>query len=707
MSNRGKLLTYLGNAAFVLAGLAALWLAGQDYLEYLGELGLLNGFRLISRFGFGLVLLELFLAAILFGIAWIIFKPAWTDRLTRLVLKLRARSYRHPGQVRSWARSLTLLLWIAFRWLAASLVILLPLLFLQHVQWSAALGFWARLILTVGIGLTVSLLTTRSDEHLIRTSNLAAVWIVTASLFVFLQAFVGVSSYPFSLGWSEGNRIWDYSVLFGHRFYNYPAEQPIFAYLDLGRQSLWGLPFLFARIPIWAMRLWNGLVSTVPYAVLGWLAFQSIRKNRWVWFLCGLWTFLFLNQGPIYTPLVLSAWLVAIAWRRPLWIAIPLVMIAGFYAQITRFTWMFAPAVWAAMLFFSDLSAGRVDDPSDQEKTKKYPWGSSIAIFLAGAVGGYLLPKWIDINKFAASAPLAGAESGAAGIDVGSVSGLGAFISRQPLLWERLLPNPTYGPGILLALLIASVPLALYLVYLVRTRQWPLDFLRGAAVLLPLLAFLGVGLVASVKIGGGGDLHNMDMFLITLVFASALAWRAGGYRAIFRLDFQPVWIQAIWLVMAFIFAFQALLDSAPVRIPPSAKTREALAYIQDQVASAADQGEVLFLDQRQLLTFNQVPAIPLVVEYEKKYLMDQALSSDAAYFASFHQDLARQRFALIISEPLKVVFQGEEHHFGDENDAWVKWVAQPILCYYEPIKTFKEVKVQILAPRLVPEDCSK
>ena len=51
-----------------------------------------------------------------------------------------------------------------------------------------------------------------------------------------------------------------------------------------------------------------------------------------------------------------------------------------------------------------------------------------------------------------------------------------------------------------------------------------------AGVLTPAaaLAFLVVGLVASVKIGGGGDLHNMDMFLIGLLFTSALAWQNGG-----------------------------------------------------------------------------------------------------------------------------------------------------------------------------------
>ncbi len=74
----------------------------------------------------------------------------------------------------------------------------------------------------------------------------------------------------------------------------------------------------------------------------------------------------------------------------------------------------------------------------------------------------------------------------------------------------------------------------------------------------------------------------------------------------------------------------------------------------------------------------------------------------AAYFDLFYRDLAKKRFSLIVSEPLKVNLQGSAHQFGEENDAWVKWVAAPILCYYEPIETLKGVKVQLLVPRTTP-----
>ncbi len=720
--------------AVLLTAFAGLLKAGQEYIQFIQGLGLMDGGRLSLRIGLGLAALEIFLAAILVGILWVVFQSQiqiyfhTATRINEWIIQWRTNMY-------SSAR----FGWLRYILLAA--IVFIPLWVMQRLTLSEAFGYSARLILTLGLGLAMAVIITCHADRLVQTSSMMVSWILLGAIFAFSQAMGRITNYPFSLGWSEGNRFWDYSVRFGHRFYNYPADQPIFAYIDVGRQVLWGLPFLFAQIPIWVMRLWNGLVSTVPYAVLGWLTFNVQRSSfaadqeqlmdgrkhaRWVWFLCGLWAFLFLNQGPIYTPLVLSAILVALAWRRPLWIAIPLVFVAGYYAQITRYTWMFAPAIWAGMLFFADIQGKDHPAPQpssaseDKDRPNKPSIFTALAVFLAGLIGGFIYPNFSKLSQMAAplwqrSQNVASGVNGAypapgnisPAFDTVSPEGISAMVTRQPLLWERLLPNPTFGPGILLALLVAVGPLIIFLIYLLKARYWKLGVLRGAALLLPLLAFLGVGLVVSVKIGGGGDLHNMDMFLVSLVFVAGLAWRAGGDRVVLQIDRQPFWVQMTLALMVIIFAQQAMSHSAAVRIPTAEKVTEALQIIQRETAMASEQGEVLFLDQRQLLTFGEAPEIPLVVDYEKKYLMDQALSSDAAYFAKFHADLARQRFALIISEPLKVVYQGDAHHFGNENDAWVYWVAQPILCYYEPLKTFKDVKIQLLVPRSTIERSKK
>jgi hypothetical protein len=132
---------------------------------------------------------------------------------------------------------------------------------------------------------------------------------------------------------------------------------------------------------------------------------------------------------------------------------------------------------------------------------------------------------------------------------------------------------------------------------------------------------------------------------------------------------------------------------------------KALDVLNRQVAQAQKSGEVLFMDQRQLLTFGNIQDVPLVNEYEKKYMMDQAMAGDQTYFEQFYRDLADQRFSLIITEPLFTRIKDSSDSFGEENNAWVRWVAEPLLCYYAPARKIQSVDVQLLVPREDPQNC--
>jgi len=604
-----------------------------------------------------------------------------------------------PTQTHAWLLRLTPLRerlgWV--RWLLVSLILIAPAWLLQYSYWGGLFtGKSMRLLLLAVMTLAIAALITKGQENTVKLPNVSVALLLIAAVFYIGDAFHWVNSYPFSYSWSEGNRIWDYSALFGRRLYNYPQDQPIFAFIDLGRQSLWGLPFLLPGIPIWGIRLWDGLVTTLPYAILGWVAFQRFKGHTALWFLAGVWAFVFLTQGPIYTPLVISAILVAIGWRRPLWVALPLILLAGFYAQLARYTWMFAPAMWAGMLFLADT-------PAEGKKATKQMWVSAALVVLTGLVGGIAIQPLLESRQLMAAAPVL--QETQPGSDVISPSGLLQVLTRQALIWERLLPNSTYPPGILLGVVLVSAPLVIFLIYLVWTRRWGLDWLRGVVVAGPLVLFLIVGLVVSVKIGGGSNLHNLDMFLIGLLLAAALAWRAGGYLVLAHLDKESIWVQILLVVMMLVFAYQPLLGAGPISLPPKDTIEQALAKINEQVALAAQEGEVLFMDQRQLLTFGYVSKIPLVVDYEKKFMMDTAMSENAAYFEGLYKDLASHRFSLIISEPLRTRERESDYQFGDENNIWVKWVAGPVLCYYQPLATFKEVRVQLLVPRAGGGDC--
>jgi hypothetical protein len=82
--------------------------------------------------------------------------------------------------------------------------------------------------------------------------------------------------------------------------------------------------------------------------------------------------------------------------------------------------------------------------------------------------------------------------------------------------------------------------------------------------------------------------------------------------------------------------------------------------------------------------------------------MDHAMADNKDYFIAFFKDLVERRFALIVNEPTNMVIRGSEYSFGEENDAYVKWVTIPLLCNYEPLYSSPETSVELLIPRKAP-----
>jgi hypothetical protein len=111
-------------------------------------------------------------------------------------------------------------------------------------------------------------------------------------------------------------------------------------------------------------------------------------------------------------------------------------------------------------------------------------------------------------------------------------------------------------------------------------------------------------------------------------------------------------------------------------------------------------GEVLFMYERHLLTFGMVPKLPMVADYEVLTLMEMAISGNETYLRRFYEDLERHRFAAIAAHPQNLGV--ETGDFIEENDAWNRLVAQPLLCQYKPALTLDYSNVQILIPRARP-----
>ena len=233
-------------------------------------------------------------------------------------------------------------------------------------------------------------------------------------------------------------------------------------------------------------------------------------------------------------------------------------------------------------------------------------------------------------------------------------------------------------------------------------RIWKLNWLQMLAYAGAVLAFMAIGLVISVKIGGGSNLHNFDMYFVTLALLTGIFLQDADITLPAS---WPAWLKGFLALVIFLPVMNAVRVGTPLVLPSHQVVQSSLESIQSEVQRALDEGEVLFSDQRQLLTFGYMEDVPLVTEYEKKYLMEMAMANNLAYFRSFYDDLENKRFSLIVINPLHRTKQDELSGFAAENNAWVKWVARPVLCYYKPLKTFEEVRVQLLVPRPDPHRC--
>ena len=544
------------------------------------------------------------------------------------------------------------------------------------------------ILLTSGIGLSLLFSCHRDrlgDWHEIAFGILAA-----ASVFYISVQFVNVTNYPFTLGWSEGNRFYDYSLIFGSDRYLYPYK--ITLRKDIGRQLLWGLPYLIPHTQIWLHRLWNAVLATGPSLILAYvLAIWSQLSSQKRWTLT-LFFFLFISQGPIYTPLILSALVTVLGVSRKNWFRSAFVAgLAGYYACLSRFTWLPAVPIWAVFILLNNLDfEGEI--PS-QRTSYKNRWNLGyfkrlLPIFLvalAGLVGGLLAnPTLLQPSVL-----------------VGSTS------FAQPLLWYRLFPNSTYSEGVLGGLVLACGPLAVILLWRTITKRWRLHWLLALAYLGACLVLLAGGLVASVKIGGGNNLHNLDMFFISLAILSGLALRDS--KELFVQNWPKV-CQGLLFMAILVPVWSASRLGTRLVLPPVDTQNKALSVLEERIKSASQQGPVLFLDQRQLLTFGYIRNVELVPEYEKKYVMDQAMAMNEEYFKDFYKDLENKRFSLIITDPLFTKLKEGEYDFSEENNAWVGWVSRPLLCYYAPVRNIPdnvlaEFKIQLLVPRQNPKEC--
>ncbi|MEX1071101.1 MAG: hypothetical protein WEC37_00600 [Anaerolineales bacterium] len=507
-------------------------------------------------------------------------------------------------------------------------------------------------------------------------SNLPAAALLLATAYLVSTFFNQVTDFPFSLGWSEVSRYYQASFYFSEKVYGVKLPLPV---THPSRYLLQSLPFLFSTSTLVVHRFWQALLGVAMPLFTGWaLAWRlKIHKtNIAVFFIA--WVYLYLMQGAVFYHLLPCVFIVLLGFdaRKPMR-SFAVVALASIWAGISRVNWLPLPAALAALLYLLEMRA-----PRGKTLSFRYLWQPAFH-FIGGtlvALGSY----WFYIQN-------------------SGVRDTGQFGSpfTSALLWERLLPNAAFPPGVLLGLMLISAPLVI-LIWRHRQRKGAtLDLWRGLGTIAILLVFLFGGLTVSVKIGGGTNLHNLDAFMVLLLVTTATIV-FGSYKLASTPKAKKAFVLP-WTLLAFLLTVPvlfAVLSGTPLDLSDRQIADEALAQIQIMADEALAQGgQVLFISQRHLLTFHLVEGVPLVHEYEKLFLMEMAISQNEDYLSRFAADIDEQRFTLIVTDPLnRNIVDDEEDALAEENNAWVRFVARPILCAYDPVITYPELGIQLLVP---------
>jgi hypothetical protein len=658
---------WLALSRLVLAVTLALDLALLFELGKLAfEKDLLNRSNLlILAFGIGIIL-SLLTAIVLIGL----FAGTW---------KAPQRVYMLGQRLLSIFRRLGKLNWLVFGLLILAFSILI--IWMPHLS-ATRLGSYTRFLSGFIFRLLPFWLIVVAGTILLRAGGLQQSWgtllagsfLFTAAVFRLIAFIPEVSTSAFSLGWSEASRYYYASLYFSKQLYGIQIPPTV---LHPSRYLMQSVPFLIPDSPLWLHRAWQvvlWLAVTLATSLL--LARRLAIKDRFIRWLFVLWAGLFLLMPPVYYHLQVPIILVLLGFNRhkslQTWMV---VLLASLWAGISRVNWFSVPGMLAATLYFLEEPVSVV---TSRRRILSYllnpvAWVAVGILVAFGSQAGYALWSGNPTEQFSSS-------------------------FSSDLLWYRLFPNATFPLGILLSAFLVILPLVLILLGDLK-QSWreyhPIRTLGIAGILTVL--FLG-GIVVSVKIGGGSNLHNLDAFLVLLLVATSYVFfgkvASETKDKSFASHHQPSWLVVAWaLAVPIIFT----LNSGAIEPPPNqAQVTQAINTIQEAVDQA--DGQVLFISERQLSFFDQITGTPLTHDYEKVFLMEMAMANNRPYLEKFYADLKNHRFALIVSEPLKAIYQDRSDSFGEENNAWVDRVVKPILCYYEPVKTMKDMRTQILAP---------
>jgi len=507
------------------------------------------------------------------------------------------------------------------------------------------------------------------DSLVVSSLSLAVIYNLTTY-------FPHVTNYPFSLWWSETTRFYMGSTFLGERLY---GQDLPWVTMHLTRYLIQAFPFLIPDTPLWVHRLWQaGLRFTFPF-ITGILAARyfrlSLPKGFWVF---AAWSGLFFFQGPIFYHLIVVVMLVfLLVQSRRFWRTLLMVALISVYAGFSRINWVPMAGLMAAVLYFMDTPV----PPGGWRSLMRYLVQPVSWVVVGTAVGFAAQQFWV--------------------VNSGNPEELFYSSFTSYLIWRRLFPNPSYPMGILPHILLVTGPLLVYLALVFFSWRKRVHWLRWLALAgITGVLFLG-GLVVSIKIGGGTNLHNMDVYLV-MVYLIAVVVYFGRMLDQERQTVGihiPFWLKAAIFAMPVLFAISFVGRTvAPLDAQAAQDNLDQLQQYVDE--AVADGGEVLFISQRHLITFGLIRNVPLVHEHEKVLLQEMVMAKNEVYLDHLGAELANQRYALIVTDHLPSVWKDPNKvSLAMENNVVLKDLVPLFTCAYEEQDVLLSGSLDILVPK--------
>jgi hypothetical protein len=481
-----------------------------------------------------------------------------------------------------------------------------------------------------------------------------------------------VQAYPLALGWSETTWFYDASLFVSRRIYGFRAP---FSSLHPSRYLLQAVPFLIGNLPLWLHRLWQVLLWVVISLAGGIALSRRIKPvNRWLALGLVAWFTLFGFQGPVYYHLMVVIIIILLSFDKArLSRSLLFVVVASIWAGISRVNWFPMAGMLAATLYL-------LEKPQEDESFWAYWCWPVLSVLLGLAIAFGTQAVYIVIS--------------------GRPPGDFVTSFQSPLLRYRLFPNEAFGDGIVILLLIAVLPVILVMLWnlLPNLKAWrPLRLLGLLSIL---VALLTTGLIVSMKIGGGNNLHNLDAFMVFLAIAAAYTFFKRFIPDVSQ-RMTPQKTPMMLIILLGLIPSLFLLDHMR---PYGTWDREGAWDDIQQIQALIDQwaateGEVLFIQDRHMLSFGMIEGVQLVPEYEKVFLMEMAMAGNQAYLQNFRLDLASHRFDLIVVETQNLGYKPASEPFSEENNAWFVHVAIPIDQYYRAIFDSPQSGISVMVPK--------